>query len=108
MEVFKSSERYECEELYRAREYNRVREYVAHKEIYRSAEVNIQSEGSLPKADRTKQQQSRVRKKLLMAGRSFSAVGAALGAVIIIAATITAAAVLSVKETFSDITSYSI
>lgn len=108
MEVFKSSERYECEELYRAREYNRVREYVAHKEIYRSAEVNIQSEGSLPKADRKKQQQSRVRKKLLMAGSSFSAVGAAVGAVIIIAATITAAAVLSVKETFSDITSYSI
>lgn len=108
MEVFKSSERYECEELYRAREYNRVREYVAHKEIYRSAEVNIQPEGSLPKADRKKQQQSRVRKKLLMAGSSFSAVGAAVGAVIIIAATITAAAVLSVKETFSDITSYSI
>ncbi len=108
MEVFKSSERYECEELYRAREYNRVREYVAHKEIYRSAEVNIQPEGSLPKADRKEQQQSRVRKKLLMAGSSFSAVGAAVGAVIIIAATITAAAVLSVKETFSDITSYSI
>ena len=108
MEVFKSSERYECEELYRAREYNRVREYVAHKEIYRSAEVNIQSEGSLPKADRKEQQQSRVRKKLLMAGSSFSAVGAAVGAVIIMAATITAAAVLSVKETFSDITSYSI
>lgn len=108
MEVFKSSERYECEELYRAREYNRVREYVAHKEIYRSAEVNIQPEGSLPKADRKKQLQSRVRKKLLMAGSSFSAVGAAVGAVIIIAATITAAAVLSVKETFSDITSYSI
>lgn len=108
MEVFKSSERYECEELYRAREYNRVREYVAHKEIYRSAEVNIQPEGSLPKADRKEQRQSRVRKKLLMAGSSFSAVGAAVGAVIIIAATITAAAVLSVKETFSDITSYSI
>lgn len=108
MEVFKSSERYECEELYRAREYNHVREYVAHKEIYRSAEVNIQPEGSLPKADRKKQLQSRVRKKLLMAGSSFSAVGAAVGAVIIIAATITAAAVLSVKETFSDITSYSI
>ena len=108
MEVFKSSERYECEELYRAREYNRVREYVAHKEIYRSAEVNIQSEGSLPKADRKKQQQSQLRKKLLMAGSSFSAVVAAVGAVIIIAATITAAAVLSVKETFSDITSYSI
>ena len=108
MEVFKSSERYECEELYRAREYNRVREYVAHKEIYRSAEVNIQPEGSLPKADRKKQLQSRVRKKLLMAGSSFSAVGAVVGAVIIIAATITAAAVLSVKETFSDITSYSI
>ena len=107
MEVFKSSERYECEELYRAREYNRVREYVAHNEIYRSAEVNIQSEGSLPKADRKEQQQSRVRKKLLMAGSSFSAVGAAVGAVIIMAATITAAA-LSVKETFSDITSYSI
>lgn len=108
MEVFKSSERYECEELYRAREYNRVREYVAHKEIYRSAEVNIQPEGSLPKADRKKQQQSQLRKKLLMAGSSFSAVGAAVGAVIIIAATITAAVVLSVKETFSDITSYSI
>ena len=108
MEVFKSSERYECEELYRAREYNRVREYVAREETYRSAEVNIQSEGSLPKADRKEQQQSRVRKKLLMAGSSFSAVGAAVGAVIIIAATITAAAVLSVKETFSDITSYSI
>lgn len=108
MEVFKSSERYECEELYRAREYNRVREYVAHKEIYRSAEVNIQPEGSLPKADRKKQLQSQLRKKLLMAGSSFSAVGAAVGAVIIIAATITAAAVLSVKETFSDITSYSI
>ncbi len=107
MEVFKSSERYECEELYRAREYNRVREYVAHKETYRSAEVNIQPEGSLPKADRKEQQQSRVRKKLLMAGSSFSAVGAAVGAVIIMAATITAAA-LSVKETFSDITSYSI
>ena len=108
MEVFKSSERYECEELYRAREYNRVREYVAHKEIYRSAEVNIHPEGSLPKADRKKQMQSQLRKKLLMAGSSFSAVGAAVGAVIIIAATITAAAVLSVKETFSDITSYSI
>ena len=108
MEVFKSSERYECEELYRAREYNRVREYVAHKEIYRSAEVNIQSEGSLPKADKKEQLQSQLRKKLLMAGSSFSAVGAAVGAVIIIAATITAAAVLSVKETFSDITSYSI
>ena len=108
MEVFKSSERYECEELYRAREYNRVREYVAHKEIYRSAEVNIQPEGSLPKADRKKQLQSQLRKKLLMAGSSFSAVGAAVGAVIIMAATITAAAVLSVKETFSDITSYSI
>ena len=108
MEVFKSSERYECEELYRAREYNRVREYVAHKEIYRSAEVNIQPEGSLPKADRKKQLQSQLRKKLLMAGSSFSAVGAAVGAVIIIAATITAAAVLSVTETFSDITSYSI
>lgn len=107
MEVFKSSERYECEELYRAREYNRVREYVAHKETYCSAEVNIQPEGSLPKADRKEQQQSRVRKKLLMAGSSFSAVGAAVGAVIIMAATITAAA-LSVKETFSDITSYSI
>ena len=107
MEVFKSSERYECEELYRAREYNRVREYVAHKEIYRSAEVNIQPEGSLPKADRKEQQQSRVRKKLLMAGSSFSAVVAAVGAVIIMAATITAAA-LSVTETFSDITSYSI
>ena len=74
MEVFKSSERYECEELYRAREYNRVREYVAHKEIYRSAEVNIQPEGSLPKADRKKQLQSQLRKKLLMAGSSFSAV----------------------------------
>ena len=108
MEVFKSSERYECEELYRAREYNRVREYVAHKEIYRSAEVNIQSEGSLPKADRKKQQQSQLRKKLLMAGSSFSAVVAVVGAVIIIAATITAAVVLSVTETFSDITSYSI
>lgn len=107
MEVFKSSERYECEELYRAREYNRVREYVAHKEIYRSAEVNIQPEGSLPKADRKEQQQSRVRKKLLMAGSSFSAVGAAVVALIIIVATITAAA-LSVKEAFSDITSYSI
>ena len=87
MEVFKSSERYECEELYRAREYNRVREYVAHKETYRSAEVNIQPEGSLPKADRKEQQQSRVRKKLLRAGSSFSAVGAAVGAVIIMAAT---------------------
>ena len=108
MEVFKSSERYECEELYRAREYNRVREYVAHKEIYRSAEVNIQPEGSLPKADRKKQLQSQLRKKLLMAGSSFSAVVAVVGAVIIIAAIITAAAVLSVKETFSDITSYSI
>lgn len=108
MEVFKSSERYECEELYRAREYNRVREYVAHKEIYRSAEVNIQSEGSLPKADRKKQLQSQLRKKLLMAGSSFSAVMAVVGAVIIIAATITAAVVLSVTETFSDITSYSI
>ena len=108
MEVFKSSERYECEELYRAREYNRVREYVAHKEIYRSAEVNIQPEGSLPKADRKKQLQSQLRKKLLMAGSSFSAVVAAVGAAIIIAAIITAAAVLSVKETFSDITSYSI
>ena len=108
MEVFKSSERYECEELYRAREYNRVREHVAHKEIYRSAEVNIQPEVSLPKADRKKQLQSQLRKKLLMAGSSFSAVGAAVGAVIIIAATITAAAVLSVKETFSHITSYSI
>ncbi len=108
MEVFKSSERYECEELYRAREYNRVREHVAHKEIYRSAEVNIQPEVSLPKADRKKQQQSQLRKKLLMAGSSFSAVVAVVGAVIIIAATITAAVVLSVKETFSDITSYSI
>ena len=108
MEVFKSSERYECEELYRAREYNRVREYVAHKEIYRSAEVNIQPEGSLPKADRKKQLQSQLRKKLLMAGSSFSAVVAVVGAVIIIAATITAAVVLSVTETFSDITSYSI
>ena len=108
MEVFKSSERYECEELYRAREYNRVREYVAHKEIYRSADVNIQPEVSLPKADRKKQQQSQLRKKLLMAGSSFSAVVAVVGAVIIIAATITAAVVLSVTETFSDITSYSI
>ena len=108
MEVFKSSERYECEELYRAREYNRVREYVAHKEIYRSAEVNVQPEGSLPKADRKKQMQSQLRKKVLMAGSSFSAVVAAVGAVIIIAAIITTAAVLSVKETFSDITSYSI
>lgn len=108
MEVFKSSERYECEELYRAREYNRVREHVAHKEIYRSAEVNIQPEVSLPKADRKKQQQSQLRKKLLMAGSSFSAVVAVVGAVIIIAATITAAVVLSVTETFSDITSYSI
>lgn len=108
MEVFKSSERYECEELYRAREYNRVREHVAHKEIYRSAEVNIQPEVSLPKADRKKQPQSQLRKKLLMAGSSFSAVVAVVGAVIIIAATITAAVVLSVTETFSDITSYSI
>ena len=108
MEVFKSSERYECEELYRGREHNRMREYVAREETYRSAEVNIQPEGSLPKADRKKQLQSQLRKKLLMAGSSFSAVGAAVGAVIIIAATITAAAVLSVKETFSDITSYSI
>lgn len=108
MEVFKSSERYECEELYRAREYNRVRENVAHKEIYRSAEVNMHPEVSLPKADRKKQMQSQLRKKLLMAGSSFSAVVAAVGAAIIIAAIITAAAVLSVKETFSDITSYSI
>lgn len=108
MEVFKSSERYECEELYRGREHNRMREYVAREETYRSAEVNIQPEGSLPKEDRKKQLQSQLRKKLLMAGSSFSAVGAAVGAVIIIAATITAAAALSVKETFSDITSYSI
>lgn len=108
MEVFKPSERYECEELYRAREYNRVRENVAHKDIYRSAEVNIHPEGNLPKADKKKQMQSQLRKKLLMAGSSFSAVVAAVGAAIIIAAIITAAAVLSVKETFSDITSYSI
>lgn len=108
MEVFKSSKRYECEELYRGREHNRMREYVAREETYRSAEVNIQPEGSLPKEDRKKQLQSQLRKKLLMAGSSFSAVGAAVGAVIIIAATITAAAALSVKETFSDITSYSI
>lgn len=85
-----------------------MREHVAHKEIYRSAEVNIQPEVSLPKADRKKQPQSQLRKKLLMAGSSFSAVVAVVGAVIIIAATITAAVVLSVTETFSDITSYSI